>query len=309
MLSRENMQGLYVLVVTPFDQELRLDKEAYRKNVRRLVEIGVDGIITTGTNGEFFVVNEEELREIARITVEECRSKAMSIIGASAVNTQESLRRSQIAMEEGADGVMNVIPFYQKLSKNEVYQYFEDLAKHCPDVGIIAYNNPMTTKVLLDDDDFVRLQEIPNFCGSKMIGADVALYLNCLRRTNLRHFPLEQMWSISRYIGGNGVMASFIYAFPDFMLKWWKAIREGNASKAVAMQKQCNEILQEAVLVLAREGYNDTSLTKATVDAAGFFQAGPPRPPSTAVPRQRIEKLRATFEERFPHFLEETVAT
>lgn len=85
--------------------------------------------------------------------------------------------------------------------------------------------------------------------------------------------------------------------------------REGNASKAVAMQKQCNEILQEAVLVLAREGYNDTSLTKATVDAAGFFQAGPPRPPSTAVPPQRIEKLRTTFEERFPHFLEETVAT
>ena len=70
-----------------------------------------------------------------------------------------------------------------------------------------------------------------------MIGADVAFYLNCLRRTNLRHFPLEQMWSISRYIGGNGVMASFIDAFPDFMLKWWKAIREGNASKAVAMQK------------------------------------------------------------------------
>ncbi len=121
MLTREAMQGLYVLVITPFDDRFRLDEEGYRENVRKVVALGIDGVITTGTNGEFFVVNDEELRRLARITREECGDRVRTIVGASAVNTETSIRRSRIALEEGADGVMNVIPFYQTLSKAEAY--------------------------------------------------------------------------------------------------------------------------------------------------------------------------------------------
>ena len=307
MLTRENMDGLYVLVITPFDDSLRLDEEGYRENVRKLVALGVDGIISTGTNGEFFVVTDDELRRIARITREECGDRAHAIVGASAVNTEESIRRSRIALEEGADGVMNVIPFYQTLSKNEVYMYFADLAAACPGLGIIIYNNPGTTKVLLDDADFVRLQQIPTIAGSKMIGADVGLYLNCLRRTSIRHFPLEQLWGISHVVGGNGIMASFIYTFPDFMMKWWSAIRSGDHAGAISMQQECNRILQEAILPLYYEGFNDTALTKATVEASGMFKAGPPRHPTLAVPKERIAKLRDTLKRDFPHFLAQAV--
>ncbi len=98
-------------------------------------------------------------------------------------------------------------------------------------------------------------------------------------------------------------MASFIYAFPAFMMKWWKAIREGDQQTALAMQHDCNRILQEAILPLANEGYNDTALTKATVEAAGFFAAGPPRRPSEAVPNARIQRLRQTLEEDFAQFM------
>jgi dihydrodipicolinate synthase/N-acetylneuraminate lyase len=102
-------------------------------------------------------------------------------------------------------------------------------------------------------------------------------------------------------------MASFVYAFPAFMQRWWKAIRGGDVAQAMAYQHQSNEILQEAIIPLAGEGYNDTSLTKATVNAAGFFKAGPPRPPSEAAPAERIERLRATLEEKFAHFLEDEI--
>ena len=308
MLTRGNMDGLYVIVVTPFDENFRLDQEGYRYNVAKLVQMGVDGIITTGTNGEFFVVNEEELRTITRITVEECSgSQTKVIVGASAVNTEDSIRRTRIATEEGAEGVMNVVPFYQTLSKAEAYEYFRDLAEACPDTGIIIYNNPGTTKLLLNDDDFVEIQKVPTVAGTKMIGADMNLYLNCLHRTEIPHFPLEQLWGVSHMVGGNGVMASFIYAFPAFMQRWWKAIREGDVAANLKHQHQCNQILREAIVPLFGEGLNDTSLTKATVNAAGFFKAGPPRPPSEAATQDRIDRLRGTFEEEFPHFLEEAI--
>lgn len=51
MLTRQNMKGLYVLVVTPFQDNFELDEGAFRSNVRELVRRGVDGIIANGTTG------------------------------------------------------------------------------------------------------------------------------------------------------------------------------------------------------------------------------------------------------------------
>lgn len=293
-----------MLLITPFDANGNLDEDSYRENVRLLMKLGVQGIVTSGTNGEFHTTTDEERQRIARLVVEETRGKAVAVIGASGVNTAEAILRSRSAWKDGADAVMNVIPFYHILSKPEVYQYFEDLSKACPDVGIIVYNNPITTQVRLTDDDFTRLEQIPNMCGSKMIGADLSLYLNCLRRTKLRHFPLEQMWGISHQVGGNGVMASFIYAFPGYMMKWWSAIDGGDWPASLSMQHRVNQLLQEAVLpLIVQEGYNEIAVTKAVVDAAGFFKAGPPRKPFRPVPVERIGKLRMRIEQDFSDFL------
>jgi 4-hydroxy-tetrahydrodipicolinate synthase len=278
MLTRASMKGLYVLTITPFDPNGKLDEDAYRENIRNLLDRGVDGIVTSGTNGEFHTTTDDERNTIARIVVEETRGRAVAVIGASGVNTAESIARSQAALDAGADAVMNVVPFYHILSKAEVYQYFEDLSRACPRLGIIIYNNPITTQVRLDDTDFVRLQEIPNVCGVKMIGADVWLYLNCLRRTRIKHFPLEQLWGMSHQLGGNGVMASFIYAFPSYMMRWWKAISAGDFQTALKMQHEVNALLQDAILpLILGEGYNEIAATKAVVDAAGFLKAGAPR--------------------------------
>ena len=304
MLTRETMKGLYALTVTPFDPAGNLDEDIYRENVRILVAHGVNGIITCGTNGEFHTTTDKERRRIARLVVEETRGRAVAVAGASGVNTAESIARTRDAYEAGADAVMNVIPFYHVLSKVEAHQYFEDLSRACPDIGIIIYNNPVTTQVRLDDHDFVRLQEIQNVCGVKMIGADFGLYLNCLRRTTIQHFPLENLWGISKEVGGNGVMASFLYAFPGYMMRWWRSIGGGELSTALRMQHEVNTLLQDAILpLIVTEGFNEIAATKAVVDAAGFLRAGAPRKPFRSVPPERVRSLRATFENHFPHFL------
>jgi hydratase-aldolase len=304
MLTRETMKGLYVLTITPFDQKFRLDEDAYRENVRKLLALGVDGIITTGTNGEFHTLEDGELARIASLVVKEVKGKAVAVVGASGVNTAEAIQRTRVAQDAGADAVMNVIPYYLPVTKDEAFQYFRDVTSACKEVGFILYNNPYTTQVSFDDDDFVKLQEIPAFCGTKMTGGDIYLYLNSLRRTTLRHFPLEQLWGVSNAVGGNGVMASFIYAFPHFMMKWWSAISGGDFAAALKMQHEVNVILQDAVLpLIVSEGFSEVAATKAVVDAAGFFKAGPCRKPFRAVPQERIKKLRALFEEKFPQFL------
>lgn len=305
MLTRDNMSGLYVLIITPFDKNDSLDEAHLRDNVRLLLSLGVDGIITNGANGEIYGTTDEERARIARIVVEETRGKAMAVIGASGASTAESLARSRAARDAGADGVLNMLPFFHVLSKEEAYQYFEDLYKACPDLGVVVYNNRTVTQVLLDDDDFVRLEQVPNTCGSKLVGADLFLFMNCLRRTKLRHFPLEPLWGISHAVGGSGVMASLIYAFPYYMMRWWKSIKTNDLPKALEMQQEVNSFCQETLAPLVKiEGYNEISATKAIVDAGGFLHAGAPRKPFRAVPPERIQKLGKDIRAKFPQFLD-----
>jgi len=81
------MQGLYVLTVTPFAPNGDLDEEALHENLRTLVSLGVDGIIISGTNGEFHTTTDEERTRMIRILVDETRGKTVAVAGCSGVNT------------------------------------------------------------------------------------------------------------------------------------------------------------------------------------------------------------------------------
>lgn len=100
-------------------------------------------------------------------------------------------------------------------------------------------------------------------------------------------------------------MASFIYAFPGYMMRWWEAIRSGSAGTALAMQHEVNALLQSLVLPLILvEGLSEISATKMVIDAAGELRAGPARKPFRSATPERIRKLRADIERQFPQFLD-----
>lgn len=304
MLTRDNFRGIYVLMITPMNQDMSVDFEGHRKNMKQLVDMGVDGVILNGTNGEFHTTTDEEREKLLEILVEEGKGKIQCIGGGSSINTADAIRRAKRYRDIGADGIMNVVPYYLPPTKAECIQYFKELAEAVPDLGIILYNNKMTTQVLFTDEDFLALEDVSNFVGSKMQGGDMWSYLNLIRRTTTKHFPLEQLWGISNTVKGPGVMASFIYSCPGFMMRWWKAINGGDVQKAITMQHQVNELLQEVVLPPFFKGASEVAGTKAFVQAMGHWACGGSRRPFFSVDNAEIEKQRRLVKEKYPHFLE-----
>jgi dihydrodipicolinate synthase/N-acetylneuraminate lyase len=98
-------------------------------------------------------------------------------------------------------------------------------------------------------------------------------------------------------------MASFIYACPEYMMKWWRAISSGNLPEALRMQHEVNDLLQQVVLPPILNGYSEVSGTKAFVEALGHFACGPSRQPFFPVPREIIARQRREVAEKFPQFL------
>ena len=95
MLTRERMEGVYVLSPTPFKKSGEFDEEAFRENTRRLCEVGVHGITTTGTFGEFHTIPWPDHRRLIETLVEETKSGVYTVPGCSGNNTDEAIMKTR----------------------------------------------------------------------------------------------------------------------------------------------------------------------------------------------------------------------
>ncbi|MHC4460891.1 MAG: 4-hydroxy-tetrahydrodipicolinate synthase [Planctomycetota bacterium] len=183
----KKIEGVYAVICTPFTEDDQIDKTTLRKHLRYLVDQGnVHGIIPTGSTGEFAAMSEQELRQIADITIDEVKGKVPVVVGTAAVSTSDTIKRSQYAQKAGADGVMVVPPYYCHPNEREIYEHYKALAESI-ELPIVLYNNPGTSGVDMlpplvarlaefeqishikeSSGDMTRVAEIMRLCGDKI---------------------------------------------------------------------------------------------------------------------------------------------
>lgn len=303
MLRRENLEGIITIMPTAFKENGSFDEVNYRKNVDKICRTGVTGIMSMGTTGEFSSISLSEYKKIVDVLIDEVSGRLKIIVGASAVNTSEAIERTLYAEKKGADAAINVVPFYQPLTQDEVVKYFRDLADECKDIGILAYNNDITTKVLISPGSYKKLTGIPNFCGSKEITADIFYYMSIKKAApDLKFFPVEGMIVPSAMLGCDGFFSSIIFMNPKFQNQIYEACRVKDWGKALELQYKIVDFIDKIVIPL-RKKYSEISLAKALVNASGFLYVGPPRSPYIPVSKEDQEKLRIDLRRECPYLI------
>jgi len=288
---------------TPFKKDYSFDEETYRKNIDKICETKVTGIMTMGTTGEFFNVSFEEYQKLVDILIEQVSGRLKTIVGASGVNIGEAVKKTKYAEEKGADAIINVVPFYQTLSQEEIVKYFTDLSKQCKDIGIIAYNNHITTNVSISADTYKKLSKIKNFVGSKEISTDIFYYMSIKKAApDLKFLPADGLITPAAMLGCGGFFSSIIFMNPDFQNDIYKHCKNKNWDEALKMQYQIIEFIKEIVIPL-REKYSEIALAKALINASGFLYVGPPRTPYMPVSHEDQKKLRKDLEKKCPYLI------
>jgi len=303
MLRRKDLKGIVTIMPTAFKKNGSFDEENYRKNVNNICRTKVMGSMSRGTTREFSNINFSEYKRIVEILIDEVSGRLKVIIGASAVNTKEAIERACYAEEKGADAIINVVPFYQTLSQKEVLKYFKDLAGECKKIGIIAYNNKLTTGVLISPESYRELAKIPNFCGSKEIETDMFYYMSIKKAApDLGLLPVEGIVVPAAMLGCDGFFSSIVFINPGFQNKIYKACQLKNWNKAIKLQNKIIDFINKIVVPL-RKKYCEVSLAKALINASGFLQVGPPRPPYIPLIKEDQKKLRLGLEKECPYLL------
>lgn len=147
--------GVISPIVTPFDNQFKVDERALRTLTRYLLDANVHGIVPCGSTGEFAMMTLAERKRVTEVVNDEVGGKIPVIEGVTAVSIREAVELTEHARQLGLDAVLAAPSYYYKLQENELEEYFGKIAK--VDIPVILYNNPSTTKIDLTPELITKL--------------------------------------------------------------------------------------------------------------------------------------------------------
>lgn len=162
---RNKIEGVLTAIVTPFDAEGALNLPGLARQVTRQLDAG-NGIFCGGTNGEFFVLNEEEKVSVTRTCVETVAGRAPVVAHIGEISTRETLRLGKRIAALGVDAVSVITPWFVPLKQAELITHYTAIADALS-VPVFLYNIPARTGNTIEPDTAWMLAEHPNIIGIK----------------------------------------------------------------------------------------------------------------------------------------------
>jgi 4-hydroxy-tetrahydrodipicolinate synthase len=157
-------------IVTPFDEEGRVNEESFVALMRHLAANGSDGFVVAGTTGEASTMTDEEHLGVIALAVAERPPGKTIVAGAGTNDTRQAVYLSERASELGADALLSVTPYYNKPSRLGLRRHYEAVAA-ATDRPILLYNIPGRTATNMPPDLLVELAQIDGIEGVKQANA------------------------------------------------------------------------------------------------------------------------------------------
>ena len=157
--------GAFTALVTPF-RNGEVDVEALENLVEFQIGQGIHGLVPCGTTGETPSMSEAEDRLVIGTVVRVANGRVPVIAGTGSNSTDMAIKYTKMAEEEGADGSLQVAPYYTKPTQEGLYRHFAAIAE-TTSLPLVLYNIPGRTSVTISAETTARLAEIPNIVGTK----------------------------------------------------------------------------------------------------------------------------------------------
>src|SRR4051794_11168546 len=288
-MNTDFIRGVVPPVVTPVDDDERVDEPALRRVLDHVLRGGVHGILSLGSNGEFFGLDHEQQRRATAITVEHVRGRVPVFKGIGAVTTRECAQLAAMAEREGAAAITVLPPMFLTCNDNELFDHFRAIAEATP-LPVLLYNNPDRIRINLSADLIARVTQIPNVVGIKDSSGDHNLTAEYLRRTRGANFKVmagrDTLILAALVYGAAGCVASTANIVPALVVEIYEKYVAGDLRGALDAQFK---------LAPLRLAFNLGSFPAVTKDAMNLLglRVGKLIRPNTSCTEANLGKLRA----------------
>ncbi|WP_424863759.1 dihydrodipicolinate synthase family protein [Streptomyces sp. MMS24-I29] len=282
-------RGIMVATTLPLREDLSVDYDAYAEHVAWLLAHGCDGVVPNGSLGEYQTLTDEERARVVRTAVEAAGDGARVMPGVAAYGSAEARHWADQAAEAGAGSVLLLPPNAFRADEEAVRAHYAEVAR--AGLPVVAYNNPIDTKVDLVPSVLARLHADGSIVAVKEFSGDV-------RRA---YEIAERAPGLDLLIGGDDVLLEFALAgavgwiagypnaLPRSCATLYRAAVTGDLATALPLYKSLHSLLRwdsKTEFVQA---------IKLSMDLAGR-PGGPTRPPRFPLTGETDAAVRAATE-------------
>ncbi len=226
--------GTHTAIVTPFKNG-KVDSTALRSLIRAQIRAGVDGIVPVGTTGESPTLDYEEHIQVIKSAVEFAAGKIKVLAGTGGNSTSEAIYLTQAAEKAGADGSLQVAPYYNKPTQEGLFQHFKAVAR-ATKLPLVLYSIPGRCGIEIGVDTTRRLAKAcKNIVGIKEAGGN-ADRVSQLRAALGGKFNIlcgdDSLTLPFLAVGADGVISVASNLIPREVARMVRAYRQGQVAVA-----------------------------------------------------------------------------
>lgn len=240
----KNFKGTFTALVTPFKNN-KVDFASLDRLLKQQLDGGIDGFVVNGTTAESPTLETHEVREIFNHVRRFVGKDKTMIVGTGSNSTQHTIENSKQAEELGADGILVVVPYYNKPPQRGLYQHFKAVASSVK-IPTVLYNVPGRTITSLHAETVAELAKVPGVIGIKEASGDIAFAKDVIAKCGSDFVMLSG--DDGTYVeflasGGHGVISVASHVIPAQMVQWKKWVQAGELAKARVDIEKYNQLI------------------------------------------------------------------
>jgi len=239
--------GTYTAIVTPFKGG-NIDEVALERLVKAQIKGRVNGIVPMGTTGESPTLNYDEHLEVIRLAIGFANGKVKVLAGTGANSTNEAVYLTEEAERAGADGSLQVAPYYNKPTQEGLFQHFREIANHTR-LPIVLYSIPGRCGVEIGLETVRRLvKECKNIVGIKEAGGnpDRVSQLRAALGTKFDILSGDDALTLPfMAVGARGVISVASNVIPGQISQMVNAYAAGKAKLALKIHEQYHPLVKD----------------------------------------------------------------
>ncbi len=283
---------LLTAMITPMKADESVDYDEAVRVAEYLVARGCDGVIVSGTTGESPALGDEEKLELFRRIKAALGNNASVVAGTGGNNTVHSVELTKRAVECGVDGILAVVPYYNKPTQDGMLRHFGSIAE-ASSAPVIVYNIPGRTGANMLPATLLELaRRHNNIVGVKESSGDLAQITQICRERRDDFL----VWSGDDYlflpalaVGADGLISVAAHVCAQRLRELLDAVDEGDLRMAASIHQEI------APLVAALFATTNPIPVKWVMNEFGFA-AGACRSPLGAMPESLMASIRALAE-------------
>ena len=295
-MNTDFIKGVVVPILTPIDENEMIDEARLRDQVDYVIEGGVLGILAFGSNGEFYMVEEDEMERGLKIMLDQAAGRVPVYFGIGAISTKKCCRLAKMAVEAGAAGISVLQPMFLKPTEAELYNHFKTIAESVPETPMLLYNNPGRVGYTMSAGLVERLaHEVPNIVGMKDTSGDITQTSEFIRRTRDVNFKVfggkDTLLYASLCHGAVGGVCTAANFMPELITDVYNKFVAGDLAGSLEAQFKLNPV---------RLSMDAASFPVAAKDMANLrgLDIGVPYRPNLPTPEGKaLDNIRRTMKE------------